>query len=172
MSVGKGALLVGAQHQGAADVLETALFTPAAGDYLPGWGYRTVKTSANATQDDGLFDCTGKVLFTLWTGEIITVIGALTSLSINGATDSIVIAASLDIAADSTNTCYLAEMDGTTLLTASTGAQLGQCGGVIGVMMLNSIDTDQRSDSGSGTGAILWEVFYVPLEPAGSVAAN
>ena len=146
--------------------------------YTPGYGYRVTATNNLATDNDSLFDVTGKILITLLVGEVTTLLATTTTLLLRIKTSNVPLCAATTITDDADGTMYV--------LTGDVGSVLnGAETPVIGVASSNSlgpfpvivgnagttcvIETDLN---GAGTGVIAWTLFYIPLDPGAAVTAS
>lgn len=146
--------------------------------YVAGLGYRVNATNNLATDNDALFDVRGKVMITLLTGEVTTLLATTTTLLLRIKTSNVPLCAATTITDDADGTMYV--------LTGDVGSVLnGAEVPVIGVASSNSlgpfpvivgtagetcvIETDLN---GAGTGVIAWTLFYIPLEAGAAVTAS
>lgn len=151
--------------------------TPAT--FVPGLGYRVTKTEdVNVATGDDLFDVTGKVLVTLMTGEVTNAIGAaVTDYKLRIKTDNIDLCAAGDISTDAIGTLYSLTGDATdTLVTGAEGVKAvdhsdsGLANRVIGLAS-GSCTIQSNRTAGDAADAIVWTLFYLPLEASAAVAA-
>ena len=152
--------------------------TPAT--FVPGLGYRVTKTEdVNAAATDDLFDVTGKVLVTVLTGEVTNIIGAQpVDYLLRIKTDNVALCASTDISAAGIGVLYNLTGQATdTLETNAEGVKTVDTGGkglanrivglASGACTIQSVRT-----AGDASDAIVWTLFYLPLEASASVAAS
>lgn len=156
------------------EYVQAGVYGPA---YVPGLGYQVTKTSAMASDPDDLFDVTGKVAITLLTGEVTTVIGGPATIQLLVKTSGEALCAATTIDNDADGTMYLLTGDAgdvlnggdaiTTLIATGNGKGpfpviVGNAGGSL------TIEADLDA---ADTGAILWTLYYLPLEASAAVAA-
>ena len=114
----------------------------------------------------------GRVLVTLLTGEVTTVVQAqacnLSVVHVTTVGGDITLASTVDINADEAGTLYVVEGDGTALVPQSSGAVLYSSGS--GPMVLAE-GTMNITTSATNTGATSWELWYFPLDSGASVAS-
>ena len=147
--------------------------------FVPGLGFGVTKTSdlASASGLDDLFTITGKVAITLLTGEVTTVVGGAATMKLRAKTAIVDLCAATTIDTDADGTMYLFTGVASETLNASvtpvisvaykttggtTPVILGQAGGT---------ETIEHVLDAADTGAVLWTLFYMPLEAGASVAA-
>ncbi len=156
------------------------------GSEVPGFGTRVTKVSTLASDPDDLFDVTGKVMITLMTGEVTTVVATTTTAQLLVKTSGEALSAATTITSDADGTMYLvsgqpdalfngalaptplvaglsAEHDSTVDRSPSHSPLIvGNAGG--------SLTIEQDLD-GAGTGAITWDLWFIPLEAGATVVA-
>jgi hypothetical protein len=151
--------------------------------FTPGLGYRVTKTEdVNTATSDNLFDLTGKVNITLWTGEVTNALDAAVSdYQITLTTLAGVLVAAGNIASAIVGHIFTLNHDaGDTALSTSTSAVsvagVGDSQGKSGFLVVGKaggtdVIKSVRTAGASGD-AIIHTVYYVPLEPgAGLVDA-
>ena len=179
MPIGKDALLIGAQHIPATFELQTANFVPAAGDFVPGWGYFVTKAStipASATSIDELFLVTGKCLITLIVGESTSVVATTTSLTLRTKANTKSIAAITDIVGDALGALYIVTGDPDDGLNgdatgATTGPDTAQCKTGFHAPILMNDETIEMLVQANGTGQIKCDLCYIPLEASAVITS-
>jgi len=152
--------------------------------YLPGYGFRVTKTEdGNVATGDDLFTLTGKVLITLWTGEVTNALGATAKFSdyqIRLTTLAGVLLAAGDISSSIVGHMFTLNSDaGDTALSTSTSAvSVGGVGDtqgksghlVVGIAGGSDVIKSVRTAGDVGD-AIVHTVFYYPLEAGASLVA-
>jgi hypothetical protein len=141
--------------------------------FHPVRGFKVTKNSTIASAPDALFDVTGKCEITLMLGEVTSVIATSTSMSINTSTNDDVIVASTQITTDAVGTQYLVSGDpdlgfnggGTPTIDSAMQKVGTECSFIV------NDDQIEMNVNTAGTGLILWELWYWPLEAGASVAA-
>lgn len=149
-----------------------------AGAYLPGYGYKVTKSHNLATDNVDLFTVTGKVLMTLLTGEVTTIVATTTTYAMRVKTTNEAIFAATTITTDAAGTMYLFSGDPTVVLN-NTGTPVTRVGFIDGAGPLAPIVLGLAGGSlvlqsdldGAGTGVIRWDLYYLPLESGASVVA-
>lgn len=148
------------------------------GTYIPGYGFKVSKTH-NLTGDNvDLFTVTGKVLITLLTGEITTVVATTTTYAMRIKTSNEAIFPATTITTDADNTMYLFGGDNTVVLN-NAGTPITRVGFLDGAGPLTPIvvglaggsDTIESDTSGAGTGVVVWNLWYLPLEASAAIVA-
>lgn len=151
--------------------------TPAT--YVPGLGFRVTKTEdVNQAATDDLFTVTGKVLLTLLTGEVTNVIGAQpVDYLLRIKTDNVALCASTDISTAAIGVLYNLTGQATdTLETNAEGVKTVDVGGkglanrIVGLAS-GSCTIESVRTAGDASDAIIWTLFYLPLEASATVAA-
>jgi len=153
------------------------LTTGADGYFVPGLGFKVTKTQDATAATDDLFDVTGKVAITLWIGEVIAAItNDSIDLDLRVKTSNEPLVAQTVIDNDGVGTHYLVDGDvGSTLNAgdAPTTDVAWSATGANSPIIINGTNTIESAITGTPTGsdAILWELWYLPLESGASVAA-
>lgn len=145
--------------------------TPAT--FFPGLGYRVTKVADLATTLDLLFATTGKVAVTLLHGEVTSVLATTTSLQLKTSVGGVVMHASTDVVNDALGTLYMVTGDPDDTLNGGNAPTLHFARTGTGnqvPMIFNNEGINQQTDQ-VGTGFILWECHYMPLEAGASVAS-
>lgn len=168
MPFGRDANLTGAQHRN--DAVD-------AGDRLGLKVSKTANIPASATSITQMFNVTGKVLVTLLIGEVTSVLATVTSMAIRSSTGSKAIAAVTDVLNDALGTLYVVTGDPDDGLNGdATGAGQNadiatlKTAGAPTPFIVND-DAIENVITTNGTGTILWELWYIPLESGATVAA-
>lgn len=147
--------------------------------FVPGLGYKVSKTeNINTATGVDLFTITGKVLVTLLSGEVTNALGAaVTDYKLRIKTDNIDICAAADISSAAIGTIYSLSGDATdTLETPVDGikhcdhSDSGMANRIIGLASGSCVIQSLRT-AGDASDAIIWTMFYLPLEAAATVAA-
>lgn len=147
--------------------------------FVPGLGYRVTKTEdVNTAASDDLFTVTGKVLVTALFGEVTNVIGAQpVDYILRIKTDNVNLCASTDISAAAIGVLYsLSGQSTDTLETNAEGVKTADTGGkglanrVVGLAG-GSCTIESVRTAGDAGDAIIWTLFYLPLEAGAAVAA-
>lgn len=114
----------------------------------------------------------GRVIVKMLLGEVTTAIQnqvCNTKVTVNPtAGTSGDVAANLDIANDEVGTFYMVEGDGTALVGTNAGTSFAAGGFQYWVAPVGTIDLETAA---SNTGAIKWDLFYIPLDPGAYVTA-
>ena len=138
-------------------------------------GIKVSKTAATlpaSTTQDIFTIAGGRVLVTLLTGEVTTVVeGGANNLSVVLATTvggNVTLASTVDIDADEAGTIYGVEGDGTALVATSSGGFLK---GASGGGMVLAEGTIHILTSATKTGETSWELWYIPLDDGATVAS-
>jgi hypothetical protein len=126
------------------------------------------------TATEALFTVSGgRVLIKLLLGEVTTAIQAqanATKVSVNPTTGTTAdITATLDINGDEAGTLYIVEGDGTALIGVNAGTGFGAAG--LPHPWICPVGDIELVTAASNTGAIKWDCWYLPLDPAGQVNA-
>ena len=148
------------------------------GAYLPGYGYKVTKSHNLTTDNADLFTVTGKVLMTLLTGEVTTIVAVTTTYAMRVKTSNEAIFPALTITTDAAGTMYLFGGDNT-VVPNNAGTPITRVGFLDGagplspmVIGLTGGSCILQSDlDGAGTGVIRWDLWYLPLESGASVVA-
>ena len=151
--------------------------------FVPGLGFRVTKTEdVNTAVSDDLFTVTGKVLITVWTGEVTNALGAAVTdykLSLTTLNADLCAATNLATAADG----YMFQLSGdagTTILTGSsyavsvTGSADTNGLGIANRIVGNAGGTETIKavrTAGDASDAIVHTIFYLPLETSAAVVA-
>ena len=150
----------------------------ASGTYIPGFGFKVSKSHNLATDNVDLFTVTGKVLITLLTGEVTTVVATTTTYAMRIKTTTEALFAATTITTDAQGTMYLYGGDPTVVLN-NVGTPVTRIGFLDGagphspiVLGLASGSCVVESDlDAAGTGVIAWSLWYLPLEASATVVA-
>ena len=146
--------------------------------FTPGYGYRVTATNNLVTDNDALFDITGKVLITLLVGEVTTTLATTTTLLLRIKTSNVPLCAATTITDDTDGTMYVLGGDVGDVLNGAeapvVGVASGNGKGPFPIVVGNAgatcvIETDLN---GAGTGIIAWTLFYIPLDPGAAVTAS
>lgn len=129
--------------------------------------------SLPATATTAMFTVTGgRILLKAMIGEVTTVIQTQacnykvsSAPTVGTAVD---LASNLDITGDEVGCLYFVEGDGTALIGANAGAALSGVGSVMAVIPTGSITV---TTSATSTGAVKWDLYYMPLDPTATVTA-
>ena len=148
------------------------------GAFVPGLGFRVSKSHNLTTDNADLFTVTGKVLMTLLTGEVTTVVGTTTTYAMRIKTTGEAIFAATTITTDAAGTMYLFGGDPTVVLN-NAGTPVTRVGfldgaGPVSPMVIGLAGGSCVIESdldGAGTGVIAWTLYYLPLEASASVVA-
>ena len=146
---------------------------------VPGLGFAVTKTSdlASAAGVDDLFTITGKVKISLIEGEVTTVVATTTTMKLRVKTDNVDLCAATTITADADGTHYLFTGVASETLNGGITPVLrvgyGANGNITPVVIGDASGTATLEHvlDGAGTGAVLWTLYYMPLEAGASVAA-
>lgn len=145
---------------------------------FPGVGLAVSKSHNLATDNVDLFTVTGKVLITLLTGEVTTVVATTTTYAMRIKTTNEAIFAATTITTDAAGTMYLFGGDPTVVLN-NAGTPVTRVAFLDGAGPVSPLVVGLASGSSiiesdldaAGTGVIAWKLFYVPLEAGASVVA-
>lgn len=151
--------------------------TPAT--YVPGLGFRVLKTeNINTATGVDLFTVTGKVLVTLWTGEVTNALAAgVSDYKLRVKTSNIDLCAASNIGSAAVGFIWQMNNDaGDTLINTASATETADlngksaCGRIVGKTGGTCVLQSNRTagDSGDEMKHIL---FYLPLEASASVAA-
>ena len=145
---------------------------------FPGVGLAVSKSHNLATDNVDLFTVTGKVLITLLTGEVTTVVATTTTYAMRIKTTNEAIFAATTITTDADNTMYLFGGDPTVVLnnagTPVTRVAFLDGAGPVSPLVVGLAGGSAIIESdldAAGTGVIAWTLFYIPLEAGASVVA-
>lgn len=149
------------------------------GAYHPGLGYRITKTSnlADGAGTDALFTVTGSVMVNLLVGEVTTVVATTTTMKLTDTTNTVDLCAATTITSDADGTMYLFSGVASEALNSGVTPVIGVAykttGGTTPVILGNSGGSSTISHilDGAGTGAVLWTMYYLPLNSGATVAA-
>jgi hypothetical protein len=151
--------------------------TPAT--YVPWLGAPVSKTeNVNTATGVDLFTVTGKVLITMWTGEVTNAIGAaVTDYKLRVKTDNVDLCAATGLNAAAIGTLFQLNGDaGDTLVNNGLGVKACDTNGkgmaqrIIGLAGGTCVLQSLRT-AGDASDAIIHTLWYVPLEAGASVAA-
>jgi hypothetical protein len=149
------------------------------GTYVPGLGYKVTKTEdVNVATGDDLFTVTGKVLVTLWSGEVTNALdAAVTDYKLRVKTSNIDLCAASNIASAAIGFMFNMNGDaGDTLINTASATEAADVNGkglasrVIGKAS-GSITLESNRTAGAASDAIVHTLFYLPLEASAAVAA-
>jgi hypothetical protein len=152
--------------------------TPAT--YVPGLGYLVSKTeNVNTATGVDLFTVTGKVLISVWTGEVTNAIGAATTdykLRVKG--DNVDLCATSDIHAAGVGFIFQMCSDaGDSLINTASAAKTADTNGkgiahrIVGLAGGTGLVLQSNRTAGDAGDAIIHSIWYLPLEAGASVAA-
>lgn len=164
----------------------STLFAEASSSFVPGLGFRVIKTEdLNVAVGDNLFDVTGKVLITLWTGEVVTntVSAAVVDYKIALTTNNADLCAAGDISLSVPGHMFMLNSDaGDTSLSSSSYAVTdtgsadsngkGLANRVVGLASLAAEVIKSVRTAGAAGDAIRHTIYYLPLETGATVAAS
>jgi len=153
------------------------------GSYLPGFGYRVTKTeNINTATGVDLFTVTGKVLITLWTGEVTDAFDGSNpaDYKIRVKTANVDLCAATDLHGAIVGYMWSMSGDaGLTLLTGSTYAVsakqtadtngLGFANRIVGLAGGSCVLQSLRTAGNSGD-AMIHTLWYLPLENGALIA--
>jgi hypothetical protein len=153
------------------------------GVYVPGFGFKVSKTeNINTATGVDLFTVTGKVLLTMWTGEVTNALGAaVTDYKLRIKTDNVDLCAATNIASAAVGYMFsLCGDAGLTLLTGSSYAVsavktadmngLGFANRIVGLAS-GSCTLQSLRTAGDASDSITHSIWYLPLEASATVAA-
>jgi hypothetical protein len=150
--------------------------------FVPGLGFRVTKTeNMNTATGVDLFTVTGKVLITLWTGEVTNALGAINDYKLRVKTDNVDLCAATDLSSAVVGYMWALSNDaGDTLLQSSTGAvstvkhtdnnAKPMAGRIVGLAS-GSCTLQSLRTAGSAGDEMKHILFYLPLEASATVAA-
>lgn len=154
-----------------------------AGAYLPGFGYKVSKTeNVNTATGVDLFTVTGKVLITLWLGEVTNALdAAVTDYKLRVKTVNTDLCAATNISSAAVGYMWSLSGDaGLTLLTGSSYAvsvthsadnnAIGHAMRVVGLAGGSCVLQSLRTAGASGD-SMTHSIWYCPLEAGASVVA-
>lgn len=154
-----------------------------AGAYIPGFGYKVSKTeNVNTATGVDLFTVTGKVLITLWTGEVTNALDTtVTDYKLRVKTDNVDLCAATDISSAAVGYMWSLSGDaGLTLLTGSSYAVsavktadnngLGPAMRFVGLAGGSCTLQSLRTAGASGD-AMIHTLWYLPLEASAAIVA-
>jgi hypothetical protein len=153
------------------------------GLYIPGFGFNVSKVeNVNTATGVDLFTVTGKVLLTIWTGEVTNALGSQpTDYKLRVKTDNVDLCAASNLASAAIGYMFSLSGDaGLTLLTGSSYAVsavktadmngLGFANRIVGLAggtcTLQSLRT-----AGDASDSITHNIWYLPLEASAAVVA-
>ncbi len=140
-------------------------------------GIRVTKVSDIASDPDALFVVTGKVLITLMVGEVTTVIATTTTLNLRVASTNESLCQNTTITNDILATMYILtgdiadDLNGTGLAQARVASVQDNPPSQLVVGLAGGSLTIEQNLNAAGTGAITWDLFYIPLEDDAKVEA-
>ncbi len=150
--------------------------------FIPGLGYPIVKVSnlADGAGSDDLFVVTGRCLITHLSGEVTTIIGGAATLKLRDITNSIDLCAATTIDTDAVGTMYALPGLSAQILNGTGGTPVvgsvpnmtipsSNAGQIIGDVQA-PITIAQVLDA-ADTGAVTWQLYYLPLVAGASIVA-
>lgn len=155
----------------------------APGTFVPGLGLVATKTSnlADGAGTDDLFTVTGKVLITLMTGEVTTIVGGAATMKLRDTTNGVDLCAATTIDTDAVGTMYaLTSISGNILNGTAATPVIGSVPNITGAVQAGFVrivgttggtTTISHVLDAADTGNVKWWLFYLPLEASASVAA-
>ena len=140
-------------------------------DYTAELGHRITKSAArpSGAASDDLFDITGLVLVTALFGEVTTQIAAASDLILNmKASGGAALNTLTVLDGDVVQTMYAPDAPGSALHVSGVNQTF-----LSSTPMVLNTDTLEATWTEAGTtGAILWTLYYKPLEPSANVVAS
>lgn len=149
------------------------------GTYVPGLGFKVSKTEdVNTATSDDLFTVTGKVLITLWTGEVTNALDAAVSdYKLRVKTSNIDLCAASNIASAAIGFMFQMNSDaGDTLINTASATETADTNGkglanrVVGKAG-GTLTLEALRTAGAAGDAIIHTLWYLPLEASAAVAA-
>lgn len=146
--------------------------------YFPGLGYKVTKTEDVSLTTEDLFTVTGKVLITIWSGEVTNALGAgVTDYKLRVKTDNNDLCIASNIA--SAGIGFLWQMcgdAGNSLIntaTAKNTADTNACGIANRIVGLagGTLTLQSLHSAGDASDAMIHTLWYMPLEAGAAVAA-
>ena len=142
-----------------------------ANPFIPGLGYRITKASVRGTNGnaDDLFDVNGLCLITAFFGEVTTELDTTTDLVINMKASAGAVFNTITVCdADPVQTMYSFEAAGSAMNVSGLNQAF-----IPSPWMVVNTDTIEMTVTETGTaGAILWTLFYIPLETGATIDAS
>ena len=152
------------------------------GVFVPGLGFRVTKTEDLSGAQDDLFVVTGKVLMSVMTGEVTNAIDAAVTdyeMLIKGIPGSNIIGSSSLSGAEVGAIYNVSGRNSDSILGTSTAYKMMDFSGgyhtalsyrVIGLSG-GTLTIESTHTAGAAGDAIVWSLYYLPLEAGASVAA-
>lgn len=145
-------------------------------EYIPGMGYRVVKTAARTSGAgaDDLFTVTGLVLITLLVGRVTVNMAANSDLILNEKTNSSPLHAITVLDSDAAGTLYTVASDPSVTLNGGDAPvpQLATFEGLSHQFLFYDDVLEATWTEAGTTGTIEWALYYIPLEDAAVVVAS
>lgn len=149
------------------------------------FGHHVQKVGDLATANDNLFTVTGKVLINLLVGEVTTVVATTTTLKLQRLTGTVDMCAATTITTDAVGTMYIYSGDRGAVLNCTLAATdipvvgfADLAGGPLSPVAfglspagVNASETIRHVLDGAGSGAIQWDLYYIPLSKGSKVEA-
>ncbi len=152
--------------------------------FIPGLGYPVVKVSsmADGSGTDNLFTVTGRCLITHLSGEVTTQIGTTTTMKLSDVTNTVDLCAATTITTDVVGTMYALPGISAQILNGTGGTPVvgsipnipagGASGGASQIIGdVQAPITIAHVLDGAGTGAVTWQLYYLPLVAGASIVA-
>ncbi len=150
--------------------------------FIPGLGYPVVKVSnmADGTGTDNLFTVTGRCLITHLSGEVTTQIGTTTTMKLSDVTNTVDLCAATTITTDIVGTMYALPGLSAQILNGTGDTPVvgsirnwttpsGSARQIIGDVQAPI--TIAHVLDGAGTGAVTWQLYYLPLVSGATIVA-
>lgn len=146
--------------------------------FMPGLGFRVTKTEDLSGAQDDLFTVTGKVLLTMMTGEVTNALdAAITDYTLRTKTDGVPLCGTQNISSSpigvvltvpgaAAANLICSNPDTKIVDFGSNGLSYRRIGLSGGTLTIESAHT-----AGAAGDAIVWDLYYMPLEAGASVAA-
>jgi hypothetical protein len=147
--------------------------------FVPGLGYKVTKTEdVNTATGDDLFDVTGKVLITVWTGEVTNALAAgVNDYKLRVKTDNVDLCAAGNIGSAAVGFLFQLSGDaGDSVINTASATNTadnngkGLAGRIVGKAG-GSCTLQSNRTAGDAGDAIVHTIFYLPLEASAAVAA-
>ncbi len=172
----------GNDFAGSDDTAVAYTTTLVSSSFIPGLGYPVVKVSnlADGAGTDNLFTVTGRCLITHLSGEVTTVIGGAATLKLTDTTNSVDLCAATTIDTDAVGTMYALPGLSAQILNGTGGTPVvgsvpnmtipsSNAGQIIGDAQA-ALTIAQVLDA-ADTGAITWQLYYLPLVIGATIVA-
>jgi hypothetical protein len=150
--------------------------------FIPGLGYPISKVSnmADGTGTDNLFTVTGRCLITHLSGEVTTEIGTTTTMKLSDVTNTVDLCAATTITSDIVGTMYALPGLSAQILNGTGDTPVvgsirnwttpsGSARQIIGDVQAPI--TIAHVLDGAGTGAVTWQLYYLPLVAGATIVA-